>query len=221
MSMVFENNYKIQAAQAKQRFLTYDQQAIIRKLGLVSDDGWLYTRLLSTPYRLSRSTGDLEKQQNGHWLPTEDFREIMTLLDLVCDSREDRFLTHRWKNMRDFGNQFHRSLLEEGRDPWAQAFQDDLEGFRRACQSLGGTPFPQGDGAYAIELFDDLSVVVQLWLGDDEFPPNLRFLWDENALQYLKYETMYFAKDLLLETLKQKMAQKKPLPMGEVARRKA
>ena len=40
--------------------------------------------------------------------------------------------------------------------------------------------------------------MLQLWFGDEEFPPNLRILWDENALLYLRYETMYFAVDALL-----------------------
>lgn len=62
-----------------------------------------------------------------------------------------------------------------------------------------------GDAAYAIELFDGLSIVVQLWLGDEEFPPNLRFLWDENALDYIRYETMYFAKGMLLERIREEM----------------
>ena len=59
----------------------------------------------------------------------------------------------------------------------------------------------RGDAAYAFEIFDGLGVAVQLWLGDDEFPPNLRFLWDENADQYIRYETMYFAKALLLSRI--------------------
>ena len=51
--------------------------------------------------------------------------------------------------------------------------------------------------------FDGLPIVIQLWLGDEEFPPSLRFLWDENALMYLRYETMYYAKGLLLQRLKE------------------
>ena len=82
--------------------------------------------------------------------------------------------------------------------PWALRFQSDPEGLRRACIALGGVPFEKGDVAYAIEVFDGLQVVLQLWLGDEEFPPRLRLMWDENALMYLKYETMYFAKNLLL-----------------------
>ena len=47
--------------------------------------------------------------------------------------------------------------------------------------------------AYSIPVFDDLRLLIQLWFGDEEFPAQLRWLWDENALMYLKYETMYYA----------------------------
>ena len=128
----------------------------------------------------------------------------MTLLDFVCDSREDRFVSGRFKNMADFGRAFHQNLLEE-RDPNAELFQSRAEDFRTACEALGGKPLPTGDIAYSIEVFDGLPLLVQLWFGDEEFPASLRFLWDENALMYLKYETMYYARELLLERLKAEM----------------
>lgn len=198
------DNYLLQAAQAKQRFLGYDQQKLIRKLKLNADDLYLYPVLLGSTYRLSRKNGDLERLAGDTWVDANTFAEIMTILDLVCDSREDRFLVHRWKNMPDFGLMFHRSLLEDARDPWAERFNADPESLRRACLAMGGTPLPQGDVAYAIELFDSLSIGIQLWLGDEEFPPSLRFLWDENALMYIRYETMYYARGLLLQRLAEK-----------------
>ena len=36
-----KDNYAVQAAMARQRFLTYDQQALIRKCTLESDSQWL------------------------------------------------------------------------------------------------------------------------------------------------------------------------------------
>jgi len=203
-----KDNYARQAEQARVRFLTYDQQALIDKLGLKSDNQFLYVHLLSLPYRISRSTGCMESFRDGSWRDSNSYEEVMTLLDLVCDSREDRWLSCRWKNMRDFGLMFHQNLLENARDPWAQRFQKDPEGFRRACLSLGGRPLPNGDIAYAMELFDGLCIAVQLWFGDEEFPPNLRILWDENALMYLKYETMYFAKGLLFQRIREEMDRK-------------
>lgn len=199
------NNYLIQAQQAKQRFLTYDQSAILAKLKLRHDEDFLYVRMLSRQYRIHRRTGDITRQTPRGWADANTYEEVMTLLDLVCDSRPDRWLSGRWKNMPSFGLMFHQNLLETGRDPWAEKFQNDPEGLRRACLALNGRPLPNGDVCYAIELFDGLEIALQLWLGDEEFPPNLRFLWEENALMYIKYETMYFAKGLLLDRLREGM----------------
>ena len=195
------DNYKIQAAQAKSRFLTYDQEKLIAKLGLKSDESWLYTALFGQSYRICRKTGDLEKWEADAWRDANTFEEVLTLMDLVCDSREDRFVSGKWKNMGAFGLMFHQNLLEGKKDPLAEKFQENAEGFCRACLALGGKPFPKGDAAFAFEVFDGLPLVVQLWFGDEEFPASLRFLWDENAKMYIKYETMYYARGILLEKI--------------------
>lgn len=202
--MARTNNYLLQAAQAKRYFLTYDQEALIRKLHLPYDEDFLYPVLFSRRYRLSRASGDLEREENGIWRDANTHEEVMTLLDLICDSKEGRFISGRFKNMADFGHAFHQSLLEE-RDPNAELFQSRQSDFRKACEALGGKEQPMGDIAYAMEVFDGLPLLVQLWFGDEEFPASLRFLWDENALQYLKYETMYYARNLLLRRLKAEM----------------
>ena len=199
------NNYLIQAQQAKARFLTYDQQKLITKLKLKADEKYLYIPMLSQTYRIARTTGDIERETENGWMDGNSYDEVMTLLDLLCDSREERFLSGRWKNMTSFGLMFHQNLLEDQRDPWAEKFQNDPKGFRKACEVLGGKKLPNGDIAYAIELFDGLRIAIQLWLGDEEFPPNLRFLWDENANMYIRYETMYFAKALLLQRIQEQM----------------
>ena len=198
------DNYRIQARQAKDRFLTYNQQDLIRKMKLRYDSDYLYIPMLSRLHRISRTTGDMERLEGEHWADANSHGEVMTLLDLICDSRENRSVSGKWKAMGAFGLMFHQNLLE-GRDPWADRFEADRSGFRRACEALGGRPFPTGDIAYTIELFDGLEVLVQLWFAEEEFPASLRLLWDENALQYIKYETMYFAKGLLLQRLKEIM----------------
>lgn len=203
--MVRTDNYLIQARQAKACFLTYDAEKLAKKLNTKLDSDYLYTALFHQDYRISRKTGDLERLQGGAWVDGNSYEEVMTLLDLVCDSQDHRFVSGRWKDMQSFGHQFHQALLESPRDPWAEAFQNDLPGFRRGCLALGGTPLPIGDAAYAIEVFDGLPVAIQLWLGDEEFPPNLRLLWDENANLYIRYETMFFAKGLLLDWIRERL----------------
>lgn len=199
--MRMENNYAIQAGDAKRRFLTYDQQGLIRKYGLKNDEKYLYMTLLSRPYRVSRTTGDLEKWAEESWRDGNSYEEVMTLLDLLCDAREDRSLSGNWKSMQNFGLMFHQNLLEEQRDPNAAYFDKYPEAFRKGCLALGGKPIRGGDMAYAVELFDGLAIGVQFWHGDEDFLPRLRYLWDENALQYIRYETMYFAVGLLMQNI--------------------
>ncbi len=200
------DNYQIQVRQAQARFLTYDQDRLIRKFDLRHDEDYLYLPMLARQYRISRTSGNTEKWAAGRWADANSHSEVMTLLDLICDSKEDRHISGRWKNMGSFGQMFHQHLLESALDPWAERFQENQEGFHRACRALNGRPLAMGDIAYAIEFFDHLPVAVQLWLQDEEFPPSLRLLWDENATDYIRYETMHFARALLLERIQEEMA---------------
>ena len=204
-TMERRDNYKIQASQAKQHFLTYDQDRLIKKLKAKADEQYIYVQFLRDPYRLDRNTGDVERYLEGKWVDGNSFGEVMTLLDLICDSREDRWLTGRWRSMGDMGMQFHQNLLEEKRDKMADLVDKDPDCFRRACGAMGGRSIPGADISYAIELFDGLEICIQFWFGDDEFYPRLRYLWDENALDYLRYETMYYAVGLLQQRLREKM----------------
>lgn len=195
--MARRNNYLIQAQQAKERFLTYDQEKLIRKFGLDFDEGYLYPMLLCRRYRLSRTSGNLQRLEGDTWCDGNTYEEVMTLLDLLCDSRDDRFLTHRWQNMQTFGLQFHQNFLEEPRDPRAERFDRQPVLLHRAAKALGAEVIPGGDIGYAFDLFDGLKIGLLFWHGDEEFAPRIRYLWDENARQYIRYETMYFAVNLL------------------------
>lgn len=190
------DNYLTQAQSAKALFLTYDQDALIRKFRLRSDPNYLYMTMLRLPYRIDRATGDLEKQVGGVWCDGNSHAEVMTLFDYLCDAREERFLTGRWKSMERFGLMFHRELVES-RDAAADFFDRDPDALRRACRALGGVEFSGADIGFTVDLFDGFPVAVQFWHSDDEFSARLRFLWDENALLYLRYETMWFAVSLL------------------------
>lgn len=194
------NNYLVQVKQAQERFLRYDQQALLEKLKLQGDHNYIYVKLLCKTYRISRSSGLVERLEET-WEDANTHEEVMTLLDLVCDSRDDRFLSGRWKNMQSFGLMFHQNLAE-GKNPFAEAIQENMEGFHRACKALGGEPEHNADIAYAIEVFEGLRICIQFWEGDEEFAPRVRYLWDENALMYLKYETMYFAINLLTKRIR-------------------
>lgn len=202
------DNYLLQAAQAKKHFLSYDQQELIARCRLRFDADYLYIRFLSEDYRIYRRSGDMERLHNGSWVDGNSFGEVMTILDWLCDSRADRYITGRWINLVTHGHYFHRELQEDDSDPNAALFDKDPAGFSGACEAMGGEKMPGADIGYAIELVDGLRILVQLWHGDEEFPPRLRCLWDENTMRYIRYETTWYAVGLLMARIRDRMASK-------------
>lgn len=199
------NNYDKQVVQAKKLFQTYDQQELITRCNLRYDENYFYITFLSEPCRICRVSGDMERFQTGKWTDGNGFNQVMTILDWLCDSKQDRYITGNWINVVNQGPCFHTDLQENDSDPNARFFDEHPEAFKRACQCLGGEKLSYADISYAIELVDGLKVCVQLWHSDEEFPPNLRLLWDANVGKYLRYETTWYAAGLLLARIKEKM----------------
>lgn len=202
--MIKRDNYQLQAEQAKKHFLTYDQRELIDRCRLRFDSNYFYVTVLARRYRIDRHTGDMEYREKDAWVDGNTFGAVMTILDWLCDSKPDRSIAGRWVNLVNHGAYFHRNL-QEGEDTNAVFFDKHPEAFRAACQALGGYPLPGADIGYAIELVDGLRIFVQLWHGDEEFAPRLRCLWDENALQYLRYETSWYAVGLLMGRIRENM----------------
>lgn len=203
--MKYTNNYDIQLNQAKKRFLTYDQQELICRCCPKFDELYFYTDFLGQKYRIDRRSGDMQRLQKDRWIDGNSFHEVMTLLDWLCDSREDRFVTGRWVNIVTLGHSFHRSLQEDKVDSLAQRFAEDPEKFSKACRKLGGQLMPGADSSFAVPFIDGMQILVQLWLGDEEFAPRLCFLWDENTTRYIRYETTWYALGLLRQRLEENM----------------
>ena len=195
------DNYKIQLQNAQKFFLTYDQEKLIQKFQLKADEHYLYLTMFSTPYRLSRHTGKLEKYKEG-WIDANTFGEVMTLLDILCDSREDRHLTGKWMSTQMFGKYFHSGLLEPAFDELADSFDKQPGSLEKACKALGGRPIQGGDEAWAVEVMDGLEIGIFFWASDEEFPAQIRFFWDENASMYIRYETMHYTLGYLRALLK-------------------
>jgi hypothetical protein len=67
----------------------------------------------------------------------------------------------------------------------AKVFQNDLDAFIHANEKIGGKPESLGDAAFSYRILPFVPMLVVCWLGDEDFPPSYRILFDSNAHHYL------------------------------------
>jgi hypothetical protein len=182
-----QNNYQIQAEQSRKRFLTFDQDEIIRKLNLPHDAEYLHVRFLGAPLRVERATGLIGGCGEA------DTETPLAVYDYLCCSRADRRLSGVWVSTESVGLMFHRELASSGMFAKISGYCESRPAeVEAACLALGGVKKTPGDISYVLPLFDELFVWLQFWRGDDEFPSKLTLLWDGNVTQYVHYETLYY-----------------------------
>ena len=83
----------------------------------------------------------------------------------------------------------------------AAAFAGRTEALAAACEKMGGEKAGAGDVSYNLPVFQALKLRLSFWDADDEFPASLSLLWDENVLDFMRYETTFYAAGYLLDRL--------------------
>ena len=78
------------------------------------------------------------------------------------------------------------------------------EGFRAACEAVGGIAAEGGDIAYDVELMPHFTMRLLLWLPDEEFGASAQILFSENFPLGFTAEDMAVAGDVLLNAMKGK-----------------
>ena len=194
------DNYAIQAEEARLRFLTYDQEA----MPVPMDDTFLYLRFCGSDYRICRADGHLFRRAGEAWLPADSHGEVLTIFDYLCDAKPGRAPAREAVSMAFLGGHVHANLAAAS-GSLERAIDADPEAFRRACLALDGREAAGGDLCFDLDLFPDLPIRLRFWHADEDFPASLDLLWDRNALQFLRYETTWFAAGVLRRRLRETM----------------
>lgn len=200
-----ESNYEKMKRNMQTVFLEYDQEEMTTRFQLEADGEYLYFPFMGVPCRIGRQTGMVEcRDLKGENYREADYNEAMTVYDLLCYSSKTAAPAGEFVSVRslsgiqgstptsDSKGFFFRESAEFDRAP------DKL---RAAIARLGGAPVSGADIAGEIPVFGDLRVRVRFWHSDDEFDAQLQFQWDANVLQYMHYETVWFANGALVRYL--------------------
>ncbi|MBE2199420.1 MAG: DUF3786 domain-containing protein [Anaerolinea sp.] len=67
----------------------------------------------------------------------------------------------------------------------AKVFGNEVERLAETAVTLGGQPLPFADRAFAFRVLPNVAVMVACWLGDEDFPPSYRILFDANTRHHL------------------------------------
>jgi len=96
-------------------------------------------------------------------------------------------LTGRWVSFAELpdGRIYDRAFQGYTGNELVKKFDKDVEGFKRACETVGGTTVNVGGDGYLFWAFPRVPIVVNYWVGEDEFPSSCKFLFDESVSHYL------------------------------------
>ena len=67
----------------------------------------------------------------------------------------------------------------------ANQFGNDLEAFKLAALRIGGDLLPLGDACFQFQALPRVPVAIIAWMGDEEFPPSYRILFDRSIAHHL------------------------------------
>ncbi len=202
------SNYEITKRRAGKEFLRYDQQKMIEKFHLEHDGNYLYLTFVARRYRIGRTDGLAEWKDAKTGAYTEaGFNEALTIYDVLCDAQENCAPAGEFVNMGSLSKiqGSSHALGDSLFGAWEKRFDHQDSRLAAACEKLGGIRYPKGDVAYQIPLFSFLPVVFQFWDSDEEFPASMQILTDRNILQFMRYETVWYALSHLLERIGEEM----------------
>lgn len=119
----------------------------------------------------------------GHPVSTFDLTMLAYYFD-VCDGQP---MTGEWIAFNQIpGGLFYAQAFQGySGDALAKVFENDIEAFRDANERLGGRREFFGNLAYSYQVLPRVPMMVVCWLGDEDFPPSYRMLFDANAHHHL------------------------------------
>ena len=182
------SNYDRQMALAKELFLTWDSETLARRFSLEYTADAIWIPFLGRMHRIDRSTGDITVDGQA-----ADFNAHLSIFDAICRDSGPAQLAHQWSTVNNLRGLHHPGVGEQSMyGPYLPLFTGRSRLLADACRAFGGRPFPVGEVGWETDIFPFLPLVFQFWEGDEEFPAQIRLLWDANTLDFVRYETVWY-----------------------------
>ena len=185
-----QSNYDKVIEEWRLRFLKMDQEALIEKFQLESDEMAVYLTYFNHKMRIDRFTGVITYLEEPQKIA--GFNTCMDVYNLFHYSIDIPVASgilvpfRQIKRVYPFEAAYKRTVLKT----LQETFSGHVEELRKACEKLGGKPLPQGDVGYQLSVYPFLDIAVYFWDGDDEFEAQANMLFDSNITDFLHEENV-------------------------------
>ena len=128
------------------------------------------------------------------------------IFDLLCHEGQEKWAAGRYAPVNSLKGAPKAGGVETNfHSAFAKRIDEDPQGFCSACKALGAQRVNMGDIGFRFPIFQELDVILKFYHSDEDFPAGLTFLWDENMLQFIHYETVFYIAGFLAHIILEKI----------------
>ncbi|WP_457553699.1 DUF3786 domain-containing protein [Desulfobacula sp.] len=102
-------------------------------------------------------------------------------------------LSGNWVSEKDIpgGEAFFRGPHTIPSELITRRFGENMDGFKKACEKLSGTPLELADAAFLFPITPTIPVAALYWQGDEDFSSEARLLFDRTIEQHLPLDIIW------------------------------
>jgi hypothetical protein len=144
----------------------------------------------------------LKRRQAGHWEVTNDPQLELVVLLFLSRVTEIFPLAGEFISVADLKEaHYFKGPHELPLEALVERYGRDLPGFKKASLALGGKPLDLADAAFTFLPLPRIPLHYLLWLGDEEFPPLFKVLFDRSIENYLTASGIWLLVNLVSSSL--------------------
>ncbi len=162
---------------------------VSRRTLAAAEPGGYSLSFLDRRYRVEPEAGRIGGPQADPLLKDAEFELlVLTYLTQAAEIPAEG----SWISEKDLpgGSLFFRGPHALPLQPLLARFGDDLPGFRRAAEGLGGSALQYGDAAYRFTALPRVPAACLLWARDEEFPARAGLLFDRSLASHLPLDVV-------------------------------
>lgn len=199
--MQFENHKEeVPFAYYENLFRALDPAEAVARTGVQWDGKEFFITMLGVEYAIAHPEYAIRVVKGGKVppLPAQTF-----LLRYLLESKKVEW-SGKWKTFREmpWGDMYIKPYTGRVLTRAAYQFGMRLDAFRAACAKMRGKPLSYGDAGYEFRFIGDFTMVILVWEGDDEFPPNAQVLYSDNFADGFAAEDRVVAGDILVSSIR-------------------